>query len=142
MLFLQGLTYDHVQLNFYLNGKPLSCPFTGMKGTLYPVFYGISKYLTFFVDKVSMPEQKIDLNNYNERVTHLTVKNTSNTINKQTQWKLEMLLNMCLSSKIPFSTLTDITYPLVLFQWMRGLWWMSSLTNSTTILLTDLTASW
>lgn len=85
MLFLQGLTYDHVQLNFYLNGKSLSCPFTGMKGTLYPVFYGISKYLTFFVDKVSMPEQKIDLNNYNERVTHLTVKNTGNTINKQTQ---------------------------------------------------------
>lgn len=41
---LQGLTYDHVQLNFYLNGKPLPCPFTGMKGTLYPVFYGIPKY--------------------------------------------------------------------------------------------------
>ncbi|XP_022286301.1 SPRY domain-containing protein 7-like [Crassostrea virginica] len=34
-----GFTYDHVQLNFYLNGKPLSTPFTGMKGTLYPVFY-------------------------------------------------------------------------------------------------------
>ncbi|KAK3095542.1 hypothetical protein FSP39_015929 [Pinctada imbricata] len=34
-----GLAYDHVQLNFLLNGKPLNLPFTGMKGTLYPVFY-------------------------------------------------------------------------------------------------------
>lgn len=54
----------------------------------------------------------------------------------------KMLFNICHSSKIPLSTLPDITYPLVLFQWMRGLWWMSSLTNSTTILLTDSTASW
>lgn len=34
-----GITYDHVQLNFYLNGKPMNCPFSGMKGTVYPVFY-------------------------------------------------------------------------------------------------------
>ncbi|CAH3022844.1 unnamed protein product [Porites evermanni] len=32
-------TYDHVELNFYLNGKHLHCPLTGMKGTVYPVFY-------------------------------------------------------------------------------------------------------
>ena len=36
----QGLAYDHVELNFYLNGKPLSCPMMGIKGTVYPVFYG------------------------------------------------------------------------------------------------------
>lgn len=34
-----GITYDHVNLNFYLNGEPLNCPFSGMKGTVYPVFY-------------------------------------------------------------------------------------------------------
>ena len=34
-----GITYDHVHMNFYLNGQPLNCPFTGMKGTVYPVFY-------------------------------------------------------------------------------------------------------
>lgn len=32
-------TYDHVELNFYHNGKHLHCPLTGMKGTVYPVFY-------------------------------------------------------------------------------------------------------
>ncbi|XP_071162916.1 SPRY domain-containing protein 7-like [Mytilus edulis] len=34
-----GITYDHVHLNFYLNGQPLNCPFSGMKGTVFPVFY-------------------------------------------------------------------------------------------------------
>lgn len=36
----QACTYDHVELNFYHNGKHLHCPLTGMKGTVYPVFYG------------------------------------------------------------------------------------------------------
>lgn len=34
-----GLTYDHVELNFMLNGKPMNCPCLGIKGTVYPVFY-------------------------------------------------------------------------------------------------------
>ncbi|WAR27826.1 SPRY7-like protein [Mya arenaria] len=34
-----GLTYDHVELNFRLNDKPTNTPFTGIKGTVYPVFY-------------------------------------------------------------------------------------------------------
>jgi len=34
-----GCTYDHVEMNFYLNGKPLHCPVTGIKGTVYPVLY-------------------------------------------------------------------------------------------------------
>ena len=38
--FLQGLTYDHVELNIYLNGENLNCPIYGIKGTVYPVFYG------------------------------------------------------------------------------------------------------
>ncbi|XP_020630501.1 SPRY domain-containing protein 7-like isoform X1 [Orbicella faveolata] len=35
----KACTYDHVELNFYHNGKHLHCPLTGMKGTVYPVFY-------------------------------------------------------------------------------------------------------
>ena len=33
-------SYDHVELNFFLNGKSLDCPVTGIRGTVYPVFYG------------------------------------------------------------------------------------------------------
>ena len=38
--FSQGMTYDHVELNFYLNGESLNCPVYGIKGTVFPVFYG------------------------------------------------------------------------------------------------------
>lgn len=34
-----GFSYNHIELNFFLNGKPLNCPFNGIKGTVYPVFY-------------------------------------------------------------------------------------------------------
>ncbi|KAH9490699.1 SPRY domain-containing protein 7 [Bulinus truncatus] len=34
-----GLTYDHIELNFFLNGNPVNVPFNGIKGTVYPVFY-------------------------------------------------------------------------------------------------------
>lgn len=35
-----GITYDHIQLNFYLNNKPLDFSFTGIKGAeVYPVIY-------------------------------------------------------------------------------------------------------
>ena len=36
----QGISYDHVELNYFLNGKSLQCPVTGIRGTVYPVFYG------------------------------------------------------------------------------------------------------
>ena len=36
----QGFTYDHVELNVYLNGENLNCPLYGIKGTVYPCFYG------------------------------------------------------------------------------------------------------
>lgn len=36
----QGVSYDHIELNFYLNGKSLEAPVTGIKGTTYPVLYG------------------------------------------------------------------------------------------------------
>lgn len=34
-----GVTYDHIELNFYKNGESLQCPVTGIKGTLYPAIY-------------------------------------------------------------------------------------------------------
>jgi len=34
-----GCSYDHVELNFFHNGKPLNVPLRGIKGTIYPVFY-------------------------------------------------------------------------------------------------------
>ena len=36
---MQSCSYDHVELNFFLNGKSLDCPVTGIRGTVYPVFY-------------------------------------------------------------------------------------------------------
>jgi hypothetical protein len=35
-----GVTYDHELLNFYLNGDNLETSITGIRGTVYPVFYG------------------------------------------------------------------------------------------------------
>ncbi|CAJ0931673.1 unnamed protein product [Ranitomeya imitator] len=35
-----GITYDHVELNVYLNGKNMLCPSSGIRGTVYPVVYG------------------------------------------------------------------------------------------------------
>ncbi|XP_071483262.1 SPRY domain-containing protein 7-like [Diadema setosum] len=34
-----GITYDHMELNFYKNGEALQIPVTGVKGTLYPAIY-------------------------------------------------------------------------------------------------------
>ncbi|KAL8578367.1 hypothetical protein ACOMHN_031741 [Nucella lapillus] len=36
---LLGISYDHFEMNFFLNGEPLSTPFLGIKGTVFPVFY-------------------------------------------------------------------------------------------------------
>lgn len=35
-----GISYDHIQLKFYLNGKDLECPITNVKGTVYPALSG------------------------------------------------------------------------------------------------------
>ncbi|KAL8583241.1 hypothetical protein ACOMHN_013796 [Nucella lapillus] len=34
-----GITYDHIEMNFFLNGTALCSPFLGIKGTVYPAFY-------------------------------------------------------------------------------------------------------
>jgi hypothetical protein len=37
-----SVSYDHVELNFFLNGKSMQCPVMGIRGMVYPVFYGMS----------------------------------------------------------------------------------------------------
>lgn len=36
-----GVTYDHEILNFYLNGDDLETSITGIRGTVFPTFYGL-----------------------------------------------------------------------------------------------------
>lgn len=35
-----GVAYDHVEMNFYLNGKKLDIPVLNIKGTVYPALFG------------------------------------------------------------------------------------------------------
>lgn len=35
-----GVAYDHVELNFYLNGKKLEIPVLNIRGTVYPALFG------------------------------------------------------------------------------------------------------
>jgi len=37
---LQGMSYDHVELKIYVNGRPTDARFTGIRGTIFPVMYG------------------------------------------------------------------------------------------------------
>ena len=43
-----------MELNVYLNGENLNCPLFGIKGTVYPVFYGKKKIVT--VNQYSKPQ--------------------------------------------------------------------------------------
>lgn len=45
-----GVTYDHECLNFYLNGDDLETCITGIRGTVYPVFYGMDVKKLFIID--------------------------------------------------------------------------------------------
>lgn len=42
-----GVAYDHVEMNFYLNGKKLDIPVLNIKGTVYPALFG--NVINFFV---------------------------------------------------------------------------------------------
>jgi hypothetical protein len=53
MFSFQGFSYDHVELNFFLNGSNLNSPVLGIKGTVYPVFYGQFKFVIFFETKLT-----------------------------------------------------------------------------------------
>lgn len=34
-----GISYDHIELNFFLNGKIINNPITGVRGTVYPALF-------------------------------------------------------------------------------------------------------
>lgn len=34
-----GISYNHIELNFYVNGQKLDCPFTNVRGQVYPAVY-------------------------------------------------------------------------------------------------------
>lgn len=36
------MTYDHVELKIYLNGRPTDARFFGIRGTVFPIVYGKS----------------------------------------------------------------------------------------------------
>lgn len=42
-----GVVYDHVELNFFINGKNMEIPVRNIKGTVYPALYG--KYLFYLL---------------------------------------------------------------------------------------------
>ena len=46
-----GVAYDHVELNFYLNGKKLDIPTLNVKGTVYPALYGMFISVSLFFQK-------------------------------------------------------------------------------------------
>lgn len=35
-----GVSYDHIQLKFYVNGAEVDCAISNVKGTVYPALYG------------------------------------------------------------------------------------------------------
>ncbi|XP_055852109.1 SPRY domain-containing protein 7 [Episyrphus balteatus] len=46
-----GVTFDHIELNFYFNGKSLEVPFRNVKGNVYPVvFVGNGAILDVILD--------------------------------------------------------------------------------------------
>ena len=45
---LQGVSYNHIELNFYLNGQKLDCPFTNVRGQVYPAVYGKGIGIDYF----------------------------------------------------------------------------------------------
>ena len=49
-----GFSYDHVELNIYCNGKNLDTPVLGIKGTVFPVFYGGRFTFTCYVRNICM----------------------------------------------------------------------------------------
>ena len=44
-----GFSYDHVELNIFCNGKNIDTPVLGIKGTVFPVFYGKKHRRTFSI---------------------------------------------------------------------------------------------
>lgn len=51
-----GVTFDHIELNFYVNGKNMECPISNIKGSVYPaLFVGEGAILDLIVDSFTHP---------------------------------------------------------------------------------------
>lgn len=51
-----GVSYDHIELNFYSNGKNLNVPVSGIRGTVFPLLYvDDGAILDFITDSFSYP---------------------------------------------------------------------------------------
>ena len=53
--FMQGISYDHIELNFYINGKIVDSPITGIRGSIYPALYGKYSMKFMFRLKDNLP---------------------------------------------------------------------------------------
>lgn len=55
-----GVAYDHVEMNFYLNGKKLDIPVLNIKGTVYPALFGKQmNILAIYVCYLAQPDDVI-----------------------------------------------------------------------------------
>lgn len=56
-----GIAFDHVEMNFFLNGKNMEIPMRNIKGTVYPALYGNILYpnnCISFLNKVLIGNKK------------------------------------------------------------------------------------
>lgn len=40
-----GVAYDHIQINFFLNGQNMEIPISNVKGTVFPALYGEFRFI-------------------------------------------------------------------------------------------------
>lgn len=40
-IYFEGVYYDHVELNYSINGQPINEPITGIRGTVFPALFGL-----------------------------------------------------------------------------------------------------
>jgi len=38
----QGVSFDHIELNFYINGKKGNIAFSNVRGTVFPALFGMN----------------------------------------------------------------------------------------------------
>lgn len=43
-IYFQGVYYDHVELNYSINGQPINEPITGIRGTVFPALFGLYNF--------------------------------------------------------------------------------------------------
>lgn len=59
-----GVAYDHVEMNFYLNGKKLDIPVLNIRGTVYPALFGNVNYCFSFSIKSLKLNSSVTFHNF------------------------------------------------------------------------------